>query len=114
VLYQRNSGESTEQETAIRPVVQQTKGVASSDLLAEIMGVDPVPDIPESRMLAEYHALIQQNLYGESLAKDLRARLNAHFGPTHPVMLECDRMIRLQGFKQRLPVAPFAPDHQPG
>lgn len=111
VLHQYDAEESGARETGIKHVSFQTKGVASSDLLAEIMGVDPVPDVPESRMLAEYHALIQQNLHGESTGEALRARLDSHFGPTHPVMLECDRMIRLQGFKQRLPVDPLAHDH---
>ncbi len=114
VLHQYRDEESGKQETGIRHVEWQTKGVASSDLLAEIMGVDPVPDVPESRMLDEYHGTIQQNLHEEAYAKELRARLDAHFGKHHPVMLECDRMIRLQGFKQRLPTAPPKADHQPG
>ncbi|OEZ55444.1 AAA family ATPase [Duganella sp. HH105] len=114
ILQQYRDEESGTQKSEVKHVTMQTKGVASSDLLAEIMGVDPVPDVPESRMLAEYHALIQQNLHEESLARKLRVKLDAHFGPSHPLMLECDRMIRLQGFKQRLPAAPFAADHQPG
>lgn len=114
VLHQYDAEESGMLETGIKHVTLQTKGVASSDLLAEIMGVDPVPDVPESRMLAEYHALIQQNQHAERDGKALRARLDAHFGPAHPVMLECDRMIRLQGFKQRLPVDSLVHDHRAG
>ena len=112
VLHQYDDDNSGTRETGIKQVALQTKGVASSDLLAEIMGVDPVPDVAESRMLAEYHALIQQNLHTELGGEALRARLNAHFGPTHPVMLDCDRMIRLQAYKQRLPVELSAHDHR--
>ncbi|WP_395791063.1 AAA family ATPase [Aquimonas sp.] len=82
----------------------QTKGVASSDLLAEIMGVNPIPDLPEARMVSSFHALIQQNLHNTNEGGQLRARLSAHFGDSHPVLRECDRMIRLQGFKQKLPL----------
>lgn len=114
VLHQYRNEESGKQETGIRRVEWQTKGVASSDLLAEIMGVDPVPDVPESRMLDEYHGAIQQNLHEDAYAQELRARLEAHFGANHPVMLDCDRMIRLQGFKQRLPATTPKADHQPG
>ena len=87
----------------VRTVSLQTRGVASADVLARIMGVDPVPDVPEARDLAQYHALIQQNLAHNDEAQQLRNKLNAHFGEQHPVMLDCDRMLRLQAFKQRLP-----------
>ena len=95
--------ENGQQETVVRLVQQQTRGVASADVLARIMGVDPVPDVPEARNLAEYHGLIQQNLSSTDRATELRSGLDTHFGPQHPVMLECDRMIRLQAFKLKLP-----------
>ena len=82
----------------------QTRGVASADVLARIMKVDPVPDVPEARQLADYHRLIQQNLHESDDGQVLRQALNTHFGPNHPVMHECDRIIRLQAFKQRMPV----------
>ena len=37
-------------------------------------------------------------------AKDLRQKLDAHFGPRHHLMLDCDRMIRLAQFKAKLPM----------
>lgn len=89
---------------AVERVGLQTRGVASADVLADIMGVDPVPDVTEARQLAEFHSLIQQNLHDTQQAQVLRQGLDAHFGENHPVMRECDRMIRLQAFKQRLPV----------
>lgn len=96
-------GMRVRESPVIETVEQQTKGVASSDVLAEIMEVNPVPDVPEARMLADYQNLIQQNLYDTNDGRNLRARLEAHFGQAHPVMLECDRQIRLQLFKQKLP-----------
>lgn len=93
----------------IRKISQQTKGVASSDLLAEIMGVDPVPNLPEAQQLAQYHALIQQNLHPSDEGLALRASLEQHFGATHPAILECEQLIRLQAFKQKLPLPESKP-----
>ena len=87
----------------VKPVSQQTLGVASSDVLAEAMGTDPVPDVEQARQLSQYKALIQQNLHEKEPGPDLRAQLDQHFGPQHPAMLECDRLIRLQNFKRQLP-----------
>lgn len=104
LLHQEADPETGRQQTVVEPITLQTRGVASSDLLAQIMGVDPIPDVPEARMLSEYHALIQQNLHEGTDGKALRTQLDAHFGTNHPVMRECDRMIRLQAFKQKLPL----------
>lgn len=103
--------ESTDSETGkkahlVEKITTQTRGVSSADLLAEIMGVNPVPDIPETQKLSEYHALIQQNLHQTAEGVALRTLLETHFGAHHPVLRECDRMIRLQLFKQKLPVSP--------
>jgi predicted ATP-binding protein involved in virulence len=86
-------------------VSQQTKGVASVDLLAAIMGVDPIPDVPEAHWVSEFHALVQQNQYETEAAKDLRSQLEQHFGEDHPVLREIDRMIRLQVLKAGWPKA---------
>lgn len=95
--------ETGKRVTEVRKVEWQTRGVASSDLLARIMGVDPIPNVPEAQWVSDYQALIQQNLHQESEGRALRAQLEAHFGARHPVMHECDRMVRLQSFKQRFP-----------
>lgn len=105
LLHQETHPETGQLQTCVAPVTLQTKGVASSDLLAQIMGVDPVPDVPEARRLSEYHALIQQNLHAGADGVALRTQLETHFGANHPVMRECERMIRLQAFKQKLPIA---------
>lgn len=79
----------------------QTKGIASSDVLAGIMDIDPVPDEPEARELSHYLSLIEKNDYENDEATRLREKLIKHFGPRHQVMLECDRLIRLQEMKQK-------------
>jgi predicted ATP-binding protein involved in virulence len=103
VLRQRVDPDTGETTCLVEEVDMQTRGVSSADLLARIMGVDPVPDVSEARRLSEYHALIQQNLHESSEGKILRGQLDEHFGADHPLMQDCDRMIRLQAFKQRLP-----------
>jgi len=84
----------------------QTRGVESADVLANIMGVDPIPHVEEAQWLSDYRALIQQHLFETADAKGLRTRLEEHFGNEHPVIFECDRMIRLERFKQTLPSPP--------
>ncbi|MDP2778967.1 AAA family ATPase, partial [Devosia sp.] len=82
----------------------QTKGVSSADVLAEIMGVNPVADVPEAKMLSAYHALIQKNLHETVEGLALRRQLDDHFGNQHPVMQDCDRILRLQAFKKKWPL----------
>lgn len=105
LLHQATDSETGRSLSVAESVRTQTRGVSSADLLARIMGVDPVPGVPEAQMLSDYQALIQQNLHETPVSQDLRARLEQHFGADHPVIRECDRLIRLQGFKQRLPRA---------
>jgi predicted ATP-binding protein involved in virulence len=96
--------ESGQSQIMVEPVMEQTLGVASADVLASIMGVDPIPDVLQARQLAAFHALIHQNLHDSADGQAIRLALDNHFGSDHPVMRECDRLIRLQAFKQRLPV----------
>lgn len=102
-LHEEIDPETGQRHIEVSGVTQQTRGVASSDLLAEIMGVNPVPDIQEAHQVSDYHALIQQNLHETAEGLDLRKKLESHFGVNHPVIRECERMIRLQTFKQKLP-----------
>lgn len=79
----------------------QTRGVESADVLASVMGVDPVPHLQESRQLSEYRALIEDGQADSEQSLELRAKLTKHFGDTHPVILDCDRLIRFQKFRLR-------------
>jgi len=77
----------------------QTRGVVSADVLASIMGVDPVPQIEEARWLSDYRALIEDGRAETSAAHSIRLKLVSHFGEHHPLILDCDRLIRFQTFK---------------
>jgi predicted ATP-binding protein involved in virulence len=88
-------------EVSIDSPTLQTRGVQSADVLSSIMGVDPVPQIHEAQELSRYRALIEDGL-GESIeAQNLRSGLAAHFGKDHPLILDCDRLIRFQAFRLR-------------
>lgn len=92
-------------KAVVNQIDQQTLGVASSEVLAEVMGIDPIPNVIQAHQLSQYRALIQQNLHESAEGKAQRGHLEAHFGKEHPVMRECDRMIRLQVLKQKLPLS---------
>lgn len=84
---------------------EQTRGMESAYVMATVMNTDSIPPVDEAQWVNDYHALIQQHLFDSPEAQDLRARLEKHFGNSHPVLLECDRMIRLERFKKTLPPA---------
>ncbi|WP_348945651.1 AAA family ATPase [Chitinibacter sp. FCG-7] len=104
LLRQRVEDGATLTEVIAPPL--QTKGVASADVLATIMGIDPVPNVPEAQALSSYKQLIETDQLSDNPeAEQLRTSLLAHFGASHPVMLDCERLIRLQSIKKRLPPA---------
>lgn len=79
----------------------QTRGVESADVLAIVMGVDPVPQLPEAKELSGYRALIEDGKAQAEEALAMRVRLVEHFGERHPLILDCDRLIRFKEFKLR-------------
>ena len=83
----------------------QTRGVESSDVLANIMGVNQVPQVEESKWLNDYRALIETGNQANPDGLALRSKLVGHFGSSHPLILDCDRLIRFQDFKRRKPQA---------
>ncbi|MER9630993.1 AAA family ATPase [Mesorhizobium sp. M0296] len=86
-------------DVVIETPLIQTRGVESADVLATVMDVDPVPQLEESNALSTYRRLIEAGEAEGQEASALRERLIAHFGESHPVMLECDRLIRFQRFR---------------
>ncbi len=80
---------------------EQTEGVASGQVLAAAMGVDPIPDVPAWHDLKQYRALVEDGRADSEQARTLRSTLDRHFGQRHPVMLECDQLKRLMAFAQR-------------
>lgn len=88
---------------------EQTKGVESSAALAGVMHVDPIPPVQEARDLSRYEQMIQLRQHDSEEGLILRTALTAHFGQQHPLMLNCDRLIRLEQFKAKLPVTHSQP-----
>lgn len=86
-------------DVAIKTPLIQTRGVESANVLATVMDVDPVPQVEESAELSAYRKLIEAGEDDGQEARNLRLRLNAHYGENHPVMLECDRLRRFQRFR---------------
>ncbi|MGL6252933.1 MAG: hypothetical protein ACRC3F_18555, partial [Billgrantia desiderata] len=87
--------------TSIEPDYQ-TLGVASAETLSRIMGIDPVPEVVEARMLHDYRRAIELGDDQSPEARSLHERLVAHFGEQHPEMLECERLRRFQAMKRRV------------
>jgi predicted ATP-binding protein involved in virulence len=79
----------------------QTRGAESALLLAEVMGVSSIPNVPEAEWVGEYTRLIDLGQGDSEEAVALRAKIVSHFGAQHPVVLDCDRLKRWQAFKLR-------------
>lgn len=82
----------------------QTKGVQSSAVLEQIMGVHAVPDVQQSGWITQYQQLIQDDECETDNGLALRQQLLNHFGATHPVMQEMDSLIRLKQLQRRFAV----------
>ena len=80
---------------------EQTRGVESADALHSAMGVDPVPPVEEAKQLDDYRALIENGEHETQQGQSLRKKLVQHFGADHPLIRDCDRLIRFQEFKRR-------------
>jgi predicted ATP-binding protein involved in virulence len=79
----------------------QTRGVESALLLAEVMRVSSIPNVPESEWVSEYMRMIDLGQHQTEEAVALRQQIVGHFGKQHPVVLDCDRLIRWHAFKHR-------------
>lgn len=79
----------------------QTRGVVSADVLATIMDVDPVPEVEEAIWVRSYRGLIEDGQAESSDALALRAKIVNHFGEKHPLVLDCDRLLRFQLIKRQ-------------
>ncbi|MGV0035141.1 MAG: AAA family ATPase [Candidatus Azotimanducaceae bacterium WSBS_2022_MAG_OTU7] len=82
---------------------KQSRGVASADVMAELQGVDPVPSVEEAHWLTQYKQLITQGDQGSNDGQRLKNKILDHFGENHQEWLECERLIRLQSMKSKLP-----------
>lgn len=91
----------TPEGSSARQPDRQTQGVPSPDVLSAVMEVNPAPNLPIRQDLDRYRALIQDGLHGSDKGLTLRAKLDAHFGPSHPEILDLDRLIRFQRVLRR-------------
>jgi len=101
LLKEEADPETEESRAVAKKIDQQTKGVASSDILLEIMGVNPTPPVEEANWLADYIARVENGTHTDDEGTHLRQKLEAHFGARHPLILDADRLIRFQAFKLR-------------
>lgn len=83
--------------------LKQSKGVASADVMADLQLVDTVPDVEEAHWLTQYKTLIAQGEHENDEGTELKGKIIQHFGETHHEWLECQRLIRLQAMKLKLP-----------
>ena len=101
LLNEETDPETGVRRTVVKPISVQTKGVSSSDVLTQIMGVNPIPPVAEALWLKDYTAKIENGTYADADGLSLRQKLETHFGSRHPVMLDAERLIRFQAFKLR-------------
>lgn len=80
---------------------EQTSGGESSYILATVMGAREIPQTEITRKMDEYIVLIEQGDWESEQAVQLREELNSHYGPKHPRILDCDRLIRFKSFKAK-------------
>lgn len=78
----------------------QTRGVESTDVLAQVMGVDPTPALPEAQWVSDYKVMILEGKGESREALVLRKKIEEHFDTNHPVVVDCKRMLRFQAFKR--------------
>lgn len=94
--------ETGKQRFIAKQPTTQSRGVMSSDVMAALMDVDPVPDVEEAQWLSHYKALIQKNQTETTEGVELRHKLKNHFGSRHQEFLECDRLLRLEKMKAKI------------
>ncbi len=80
---------------------EETKGIESSSAMNDVMGVNPVPPVPESGWRNDYTALIESGKHDSPEGTDLRNKLMTLYGIQHPIILDFDRLIRFQAFKTK-------------
>lgn len=84
------------------PPLLQSQGVASADVMADIQGVDPIPNILQAQWLVQYKNLIIQGKHDSDEGTALKQKILNHFGDKHHEWLECERIIRLQAMKAKI------------
>ncbi|MDP4536990.1 retron Ec78 anti-phage system effector ATPase PtuA [Alkalimonas collagenimarina] len=79
----------------------QTKGVVSSDILETLMNTFSIPPVEEAQWFEDFTNYVEQGYKDKPEALNLLEKLNRHYGPNHPVIKQCDSILRLQDLKER-------------
>jgi len=103
IIRHEKNEETGKMESFAEPASTQSLGVASADVMAELQGVDPVPDVEQANWLTQYKQFIVQNEQDSDKGRALKQKILKHFGENHQEWLECERLIRLQEMKAKLP-----------
>lgn len=103
VIKHQINKETGEIESLAEPASVQSLGVTSADVMAELQGVDPIPDVEEAKWLVTFKQLIEQNEHNGSDGQSLKEKILKHFGEAHQEWRECERLIRLHAMKLKLP-----------
>lgn len=80
----------------------QTKGTKNSYALLYGMKTDPIPNVKEVEWLSTYKRLIEGRLQDSAEALLIRKKLDKHYGSDHPLLLECDGIIRVLKLKDKV------------
>lgn len=87
----------------ILPVTLQTKGVASSDILEQIMGTYSTPrNIKEAGWVEDYLSAIQNYEHESIDAIKLYNKIEEHFGEEHPVISGIKNQIRIISIRKKM------------
>ncbi|WP_340617885.1 retron Ec78 anti-phage system effector ATPase PtuA [Xenorhabdus entomophaga] len=87
----------------LRAPEYQTKGVANSDVLEQLMNTFSIPDLPESQWVKQLIQWIETGNYeNNEEAGKLFKKIKEHFGDQHPEVKRCEGHIRLQKLKAKV------------
>lgn len=102
IKHEQNADSGKTESSAEQPSTQSL-GVASADVMAQLQGVDPIPDVEQAKWLTSYKAMVEQGDLNSDDATNLKDKIIDHFGENHQEWLECKRLTRLQAMKAKLP-----------
>ena len=88
--------------STVAPVQFQTRGVASTDILEQIMETVSIPDLPETHWLDQYYRYLEGGKASSENARDLFAKLENHFGVGHPVIVKLRSDVEFHRLKTEI------------
>jgi predicted ATP-binding protein involved in virulence len=78
----------------------QTKGVASADIMEQLMGTNKIPAVEEALWVDQFSALLIEQDNAD--IQPLFDKIKAHFGTEHPVVADCENQIEMAQMKERM------------